>query len=289
MAVTAIGKTGIWKTIKQIGNTYANFTLGVGKDSVFAETLQTTMKNHGTKNLSKQVVNAYRKSNMGEGFFKSIKDAFTPKNMKEEWGTIQNEVVQNGVNKAIKKGLGEAAIDAAKAAKPSIFKSAGKFLWKKMPLIGNALFLIQELPNIVNSFTDKEDGGGIVTGVGEAGKTAIKTAAFALGSMLGGLVPIPGVNFVTGMVGGMLLGTVADKLLGKSFTEKRDEKLAAETQKKHALVGNQTEEQAEAGQRVPANLNNEDLFSLPKFTNRNYTADDYRYKDFMSLTAGLAQ
>lgn len=100
-------------------------------------------------------------------------------------------------------------------------KAIGKVFAKKMPLIGNLITVVTEIPNVYRAFRD----GGFGAGMAEMGKSALKIGAFAIGCAVG--------TAFGGLIGGMALGMVADSIMrkftGKTFTEKQEEAKAAET------------------------------------------------------------
>lgn len=103
----------------------------------------------------------------------------------------------------------------------SVFKTLGS----KMPLIGSLMIIAFELPNIIKATADE----GLMQGVAEIGKAAVKLGAAtvfgALGTALGG--PIGGIVGFT--VGDWLAG----KIVGKNYSERKaeeQEKLAQATQ-----------------------------------------------------------
>lgn len=256
--------SGLWDITKKVMNTYLNSSFGVEQNEKFLRTFFQLKK---TRSFDKAVSNAYQQSGLGESFWKSIKDAFSPENVKTEWETLMG---------------GKTGISA-------IFKSSGKFLMKRMPFIGSAICLATEFPNIVKSFTDKEHGGGLATGLGETLKTAVKISAMAAGAALGALVPVPGLNLVTCMAGGAAASWIADKLLGKSFTDKVAE--ADEATKKKS--GSETQENQDSSyvqnfkQSNLYDTNNPFQYNQNNFSNP-FSQEDWKDKDLMAMSVGLA-
>lgn len=262
-AVDAIATNrSFWDTAKKVGNTYMNFTFGCGQDSKFVESIFKEKKG---------VKEAWHDAKLGESWFQSFKDAFTPSKMSEEW-------------KLYREGA-----EGVKAA--GKLKSAGKFFMKRMPFIGNAVALCFEGPNVYRAFTDKEHGGGLGTGLVETAKAAVKFTAFAAGAAIGGMVPVPGLNILTSMAGGMLAGWVADKILGKSFTDKKEE---AEAEK--AQQAQQTQ-QAQQPQQTGLSTGAQGAGGMPQqFMNpygqggnsNSIFQSDWKDKDLMAMSVGLA-
>ena len=105
-----------------------------------------------------------------------------------------------------------------KASDKGIFSKLGgtlKGLGKRMPLIGAALMVAFEIPNIFRATRD----GGILNGALETVKSGARIATgIAAGAVLSGFLgPI-------GLIGGFMVGDWLAKLVvGKSHTEKLDE------------------------------------------------------------------
>ena len=90
---------------------------------------------------------------------------------------------------------------------------------KRMPLIGGLIMVATQIPNLFRAFTDKE--GGVATGLLETGKAVAKVGIDTAGFMIGqALIPIP---FVGGMIGCMASSWLGEKILGKSFSDKKAE------------------------------------------------------------------
>lgn len=248
--------SGLWNITKKVVNTYLNSSFGVEQNERFLRTFWQLKK---TRSFNKAVSCAYQQSKLGESFWEALKDAFTPKNIKAEW----------------------------EMAKGGVFKKSGAFLMKRMPFIQSAICLATELPNIFKAFTDTQNGGGIGTGLGETAKAAIKISAMAAGAALGTLVPVPGLNMVTCMAGGAAASWIADKLLGKSFTEKVKEaaekkKTDSENQKNQNDTNMQNPEQFN-----PNGINNPFQYNPNNFSNP-FDQEGWKDKDLMAMSVGLA-
>lgn len=210
-----------WSPLKQAPwgnyfNTYADVAFGE-RGSIFNEEykrlLQQHLQNGGNASGLKEVAKeAWKKSGEisnagGKNFFERIGNSV------KTWGSDIN------------------AIKSASKCGPikAFFKSCSK----RIPLIGTALMTIFELPNIFKAFTHKD--GGLGTGLVETGKAGLKLGAtmggFAAGAAIGTTL-FPGVGtvvggiigFVGGLIGSCIGQKVADGVLGKSFTEKLEEK-----------------------------------------------------------------
>ena len=116
---------------------------------------------------------------------------------------------------------GEAAKAAGKSAGWAKFKSIGKVLGKRMPLIGAVMTLAFELPNIIKATANE----GVLAGAGETAKTGVRLGISTLcGALTQALIPIPFLGGMVGFVAGDLLGRF---IVGKSYSEKKEaEKLA---------------------------------------------------------------
>lgn len=257
-----------WETAKKVGNTYMNYSFGCGQDQKFVESIFGKNK----EKVKMGVKDAWKEAKLGESWWQTLKEAFTPSKMGEEW-------------KGYKTG------DIAKGIKPAgNIRSAGRFFLKRMPFIGNAAALaFVELPNVYRAFTDKENGGGLGTGLKETAKAAVKMAAFATGAALGALVP--GVGLLTSIAGGIAAGWVADKILGKSFTDKKEEAEAEKAQKAQQIQQAQQLQQS-TGQPVGVQGAN----AMPQLMNpygqqgmnsNSIFQADWKDKDLMAMSVGL--
>lgn len=263
----AAGTSRNWgDMLKKAGNTYMNYSFGCGQDQKFVESIFGKNK----EKVKMGVKDAWKEAKLGESWWQTLKDAFTPSKMGEEW-------------RGYKTG------DIAKGIKPAgNIRSAGRFFLKRMPFIGNAVALgFVELPNVYRAFTDKENGGGIGTGLKETAKAAVKMAAFATGAALGALVP--GVGLLTSIAGGIAAGWLADKVLGKSFTDKKEEAEAEKAQKvQQAQQPQQTDGQTQGAQGaggMPQQFMNP--YGQGGMNSNSIFQMDWKDKDIMAMNAGL--
>lgn len=96
-------------------------------------------------------------------------------------------------------------------------KFGGKTLGR---VAGPALLLAFEVPNIFRATKDE----GIASGLIETGKAAAKLGGFVGGAAIGqALIPIP---VVGGLIGGILGDILVSKIVGKSYTEKKEARQA---------------------------------------------------------------
>lgn len=178
--------------LKTFGNTYLDFTFGT-RNEVFAEELSKLIR--GTEASPGTGLN---------GFWGKVGTAWTASAPKEPisfWSSTWNSL------KSIPEEL-----KAAQGAKGTL----GVF-WKRMPLIGNLIYVATEIPNLFRSFTSPQ--GGILTGLAETVKVGVKAAGFAAGMAFGTALGGP----IGGIVGGFIGGWLAGKITGKTFTEKQEE------------------------------------------------------------------
>lgn len=138
----------------------------------------------------------------------------------------KNDMIYRLLNgeKNVFKGFG-AEITKAGAGKTGLAKfgaQAGKVLGKSMPLVGAALTLGFEIPNVFKSFRDYGAGEGLK----QTGRAAFNLAGFAAGAAagaaIGSAVPILG-NIVGGLIGGMVGAFAGKTIFGKSKVEKQEE------------------------------------------------------------------
>lgn len=258
-AVSAIATNkNWWDATKKVANTYMNFSFGCGQDSKFVESI---FGKGEYKNKKLGVKEAWTEAGLGKSWWKSFKEALTPSAMGAE-------------------------LKASKEAGEGLLKRSGKFLSAKMPFIGNAIYFVSEAPNILRAFTDTEHGGGIGTGTKETVKFGAKAAAFAAGAALGQmLIPIP---LLGGLIGGMAAGWLADKILGKSFTDKKEE-MEAEKAKQTQQAQQQTAqtEQSAGSQATSGGSSSTNPYGQRLASNSIFQTD-WQDKDLMAMGAGLA-
>ena len=139
-----------------------------------------------------------------------------------------------GLPKSISSGYKTAATAAKAAGKSGVWagvKGAGKAIAKKMPLIGAALTVAIEAPNIYRAFKE----GGFCAGMKEVGGAAVELGGMAAGAAIGSCFGPAGT-----VVGGLLGGIVGMFARGKTYTQKKEE----EAQKPEPVVYNEAQKQA---------------------------------------------
>lgn len=122
------------------------------------------------------------------------------------------------------KAGGTAAKAAGKSGLLGSIKGLFKGIGKKMPLIGSALLVAFELPNIIKATKNE----GIAQGACEAGKACARLGGGALGGAIGAAV--------LGPIGGILGWCVGEWLTGKVVGKSYSERKAEEEQKQAELV-----------------------------------------------------
>ena len=155
----------------------------------------------------------------------------------------------------------------------SFFAKCGgtlKGLAKRAPLIGTALMVAFEFPNIYRA--TKEEG--IVGGAKEAGKAGVRLAAgMALGAV-GTAVAGP-----IGSIAGFIIGDMIGKLVvGKSFTEKKEEKekqmAMAQQGQQVQFTGAQPQGTAQAAAMNPFQQQ-QNMLMMQQMMSRDSFSDDF--------------
>ncbi len=286
--------TPMWGGFKKAANTYLHFTLGTQND-IFSSELSKAVR--GTKDEAGKYVGG----NGFKGFGSSLKNAWNtslePVKDQSFLHSTCGSITSTGAEiKDIFKEGSEATGFLSKS------KAVLGVFGKKMPLICNLIYVATESPNIWRAFTSPQ--GGIGTGSKELLKTIVKLAGFSAGAAIGqALIPIP---FVGAMVGGIVGGWLADKAVGKSFTEKQEAQAQAQPnpqqqlQPKQEIVQAQTrpmqarQPQARYAQ-IPAygqNPYSQNPYASNPFAqgpqgfNPQYSQMDFRDKDLMAMSAG---
>ncbi len=120
------------------------------------------------------------------------------------------------VSAAWTKG-GATAATAGKSALWGSVKGAGSAIGKRLPLIGSLIYAATQIPNIFEATKD----GGLVSGGAELLKTGAKITGFTAGCAIGqAICPIP---IVGGILGGMVGEWLTGLVVGKSYSEQKEE------------------------------------------------------------------
>lgn len=262
----------------------SRFLSGSGRlvfDPKFVEVVEHELKaskaTQGWKNIHKQIADSFVKAEQvsvaeNPSLLKSMQNYLTtlPGDMKTAW--------KNST------GFGGKAI------------AIGKEFWKRMPLIGGALMVLFELPNILSAFKDKGLVGGLVETAKSGSRLIGSMAGFAIGQAL---IPIP---ILGGLIGGFAGDWLVSKIVGKSHTEKKAE---AEERQMAVLQQAQQAEQS-ALQHLPPQqgINSNQSQTFPPITTPQMTLTPQELmamkqklygggltspmdQDFMAMTSGI--
>lgn len=181
------------------------------QSELMGETLRKSYKAQGWKKMGNQIADAFEKGvttheaavKKNGGFFKNM------------WKDLTS-IVPDTKNRW--KTAGRLADIKKKSAAGKFwtqFKSLGKVFGKRMPLIGAALTLAFELPNIAKATWND----GLLAGGFETAKTGVRLGTGAIGGAIGSaLIPIPLVGAIVGYAVGDFIGKL---IVGKSYSEKQ--------------------------------------------------------------------
>lgn len=199
--------------IGTIGNSYLNFIVGTGSEEI-GKVIKNTVKyrkkhnlNYGqavTKGFVRGVKKSYSRQQRSGGFINSLRKGFSA--IPDGW--------KNG------KGFGK-------------LTGALKGCGKAMPALFAGIALLAEVPNVVKAVKEK----GIIQGIKETGKTAVRLTTGAIGGALGSLIPIP---FLGTMIGWSIGERLGAKLVGKSYTEQVADKQDASTNTENTKNNNES-------------------------------------------------
>lgn len=224
MNIGSIASKG-WNYIQRAGRIYPDFVMGTGNEA-FTKAMRSTIKNRaangqsymqsvwsGIKNGAIKAEEHNKIANKRHGgFWGSTWHAFktTPKKIVQGWnvgGKLAERAGKTGLSKTWAQ-----------------FKGALKGIGKRMPLLFSLMAVLPELPNIFSAFKDN----GIVGGITETGKTALRLGSGMVGAAIGqALIPIP---ILGGIVGYMAGDWLMSKFTGKSHSEKKAELEEAQQQ-----------------------------------------------------------
>ena len=189
--------SSVFSTVKRYGDYGANFLLGTGSDRIGKE-IGLAIKAGKRANLSLT-------DSIGIGFKKGV--VRNSKDLEKSGGFIKNLI------KTFKE-TPKAVADGWKGAQGfSKFTKAVKPLGKLLPFAMNALWLASSIPDIINRTKDE----GIFGGIKEAAKTVAKMAVFSVSAAAGGVFGFAGLIGVP-----LLTGIAADKILGESYSIKKE-------------------------------------------------------------------
>ena len=205
-----------WKYLKM----YPEFVLGTGYDA-FSNRFKASWQVGKNNNLpfKKRFGRAFK---AGTDAAVRHNDRLLAQNEGSFWKATKNSITSIWPDLQTNwTSAGEAAKVAGKSAGWAKFKSIGKVLGKRMPLIGAVMTLAFELPNIIRTTTNE----GVLAGAGETAKTGVRLGISTLcGALTQAFIPIPFLGGMVGFAAGDLLGRF---IVGKSYSEKKEaEKLA---------------------------------------------------------------
>ena len=192
-------------------------------DDRFATEITKSIKNQ------RQILKASGKNSF-TGFHKQVKDAF----ISAEKATSDKKIFQS-----LKDSLKSYKTDVSALWKSDkkLFSNFGgtlKGLGKRAPLIGTALMVAFELPNIFKATKE----GGLINGAAETGKSAVRIAAGVACGAIGTAILGP-----LGSIPDFIIGDLLGKLVvGNSYSEKKaaQEQKIAEMTGMNGIPGQQT-------------------------------------------------
>jgi len=200
-AVSGKGATKAISNVKRAVKAAPDFIFGTGSD-VGAKAMKATKGSIFTKMKAgaKAIVKDSEKASAkGGGFFKRLFNGL--------------KSTPSSIAQGAKVGSRAAKI-AGKSSFWGGVKGVFKSIGKKMPLIGSALCVAFEIPNIWSAAKDE----GIGTALKETGKAVVRLAGGAAGATLG--------TFLGGPIGGIAGFAAGEWLLGKltgdSYSDKKD-------------------------------------------------------------------
>lgn len=293
MNIGSIASKG-WNYIQRAGRIYPDFVMGTGNEA-FTQVMRSTIKNRAANGQTymqsvwsgiKDGARAAERHNnilnkQQGGFWKSTWHALktTPKKIAQGWrvgGRLADRAGKTGLSKIW-----------------SQFKGSLTGIGKRMPLIFSLMVVLPELPNIFSAFKDK----GLVGGVAETGKTALRLGAGMTAAAIGqALIPIP---ILGGIVGYMAGDWLMSKFTGKSHSEKKAELEEAQQQQiaqQQAMMQqyntnpfgtntNPTKVQPQFNIPKPT-MTPEQLMAMKQMLYNNSMANPMD-QDFMAMTSGM--
>ena len=173
--------------------------------------------------VGKAMKTAYKGTTTGSVFTKAKAAAKAGAKVLESGATGKAFLKQIGKDivtlpKSLARGAKAGYLKAIHAGKSGILGGVKGFfgkVGKKMPLIGTLLMIGCELPNIFKAGSDR----GVGEAAKETGKAAARLAGGALGAAIGSAI-CPGLGSLVGWIAGEWL---TSKVVGKTYTEKKDE------------------------------------------------------------------
>ena len=277
-SIAAINWANVGSCAKEIAIVYPNFVFGTGQDA-FMNALSDTF--HG-------VADKAGKRTCGKhftGFWEQLKDAFKQTKAhnadllsqndnsfwKAQWKSLKTipEVVMDGYKEGGKNLTGLSKVWGHT-------KGVGSGLMKRMPLIGSVITLATSLPNIIKATADE----GIVQGVAETAKTGVRLGVGSAGAMVGMALcaPLGPFAIVGALVGGAIGDIVASKIVGKSYSERKDEEAEKLKETQSTMAQTPFNPSFNGNVQPPASTNStggvtSPINSMPKFGSSTLTAE----------------
>lgn len=232
--ISSIGWNNAWNYVRRAARVYPDVVFGTGGE-VITSTLRDSF--YGAKNASGKRAGGKHFNN----FWDQLKQAFKAGEKHNEAIVKQSGGFWKAQLESIKstpKVIGDCWKEGGKAAeiagKSKIWgntKGLFKGLGKRMPVIGSALMVLFELPNIFKATKDE----GIVSGAAEV----VKAGARLGGGMLMGTIcaALCGPLAPLGAIVGYAIGDwLTSKVVGKSYSEKKAEEKAQQDALKKNIV-----------------------------------------------------
>lgn len=260
----------LWQGTKAAGKHYASFVIGTDETQVFGKTLEEAVR--GTKDA------AGKYEGNGSGFHNfgaSVKSAWTASKDK-----MTDVKLWQGIKNTFSK-IGTELGTLFTSKNDFLTKAKGAFgaLGKGLPLFLNLAFLAMEIPNIYTAFTSPK--GGIGAGLKEVCRAAIKIGANAAGMALGSAL-----GPVGAIAGAIALGSFANWMLGKSFSEQQEEEKAKQTQgTPQQDLNPAAPPQTAVPQSALPSVNNSTL--AYNNSSNPFASQNYMDRDIMAMSAGL--
>lgn len=208
---------------KRVAKVLPDLVLGNGAETAGKAIRETVKKGGSIFDAAKNGVKATEKLSVAAN---GAKIGFFTR-MTSNLGRISS-LTKAGIKAGAKKGFFGKILGGTKG----FFKGLGK----NMPLIGAAMTIAFEIPNIVKA--SKEQGIG--QGVKEIGKAGARLAGGGIGAAIGSAI-CPGIGTMIGWIAGEWL---TSKVVGKTYSEKVAEAEMAQQE----AIEQQQQQQQQAGQ-----------------------------------------
>lgn len=229
--ISSIGWNNAWNYVRRAARVYPDVVFGTGGD-VISSTLKDSF--YGAKNAAGKRAGGKHFS----GFWEQLKTAFKAGEKHNDALVKQEGGFWKAQWKAIKttpqvigdcwKEGGKAAEIAGKSKVWGNAKGLFKGLGKRLPIIGSAIMVLTELPNIVKATANE----GIVSGAAETIKAGLRLGGGMLVGTIGAALGGP----IGALVGYAIGDWLTSKVVGKSYSERKAEEKAVQEEQKHKMV-----------------------------------------------------